>query len=167
MQDHCDLFFEGDRPILVRINQLPKYKEIDDLTKKNTSLAAEIAQLKEQGISSKESDEKMTTLKKELQETIEEYELMTKASIEWEKEREMLEGTIDKLRDEREGLEAQLSDEKVRWLGMKSPGVEGQPPVAGSTSTTVLKNEFKKMMRDTRAENQKALRVCFPLFAIF
>jgi predicted nucleic acid-binding Zn-ribbon protein len=142
-------------------------KEIDDLTKKNTSLAAEIAQLKEQGTSSKESDERLNTLKKELQETIEEYELMTKASIEWEKEREMLEGTIDKLRDEREGLEAQLSDEKVRWLGMKSPGVEGQPPGAGSTSTTVLKNEFKKMMRDTRAENQKALRVCFPLFAVF
>lgn len=136
-------------------------KEIDDLTKKNTSLAAEIAQLKEQGTSSKEADEKTKTLKKELEETIEEYELMTKASIEWEKEREMLESTIDKLRDEREGLEAQLSDEKVRWLGMKSPGVEGQTPGAGSTSTTVLKNEFKKMMRDTRAENQKALRVCF------
>lgn len=134
-------------------------KEIDDLTKKNASLAAEIAQLKEQGTSSKEADNKMKTLKKELEETIEEYEQMTKASIEWEKEREMLEGTIDKLRDEREGLEAQLSDEKVRWLGMKSPGIEGQAPGAGSTSTTVLKNEFKKMMRDTRAENQKALRV--------
>lgn len=138
-------------------------KEIDDLTKKNASLAAEIAQLKGQGTSSKEADEKMKTLKKELEETIEEYELMTKASIEWEKEREMLEGAIDKLRDEKEGLEAQLSDEKVRWLGMKSPGVEGPAPGAGSTSTTVLKNEFKKMMRDTRAENQRALRVCFSL----
>jgi hypothetical protein len=102
----------------------------------------------------------MRTLKKELEETIEEYEQMTKASIEWEKEREQLESTIDKLRDERENLEAQLSDERVRWLGMKSPGVDGaaQP---GATSTTVLKNEFKKMMRDTRAENAKALRVFF------
>ena len=135
-------------------------KEIDDLAKKNAALAAEITQLQGQGSMSKEADGKMKTLKKELEETIEEYELMTKASIEWEKDREMLEGTIDKLRDERESLEAQLSDEKVRWLGMKSPGLEGQMPGAGNTSTTVLKNEFKKMMRDTRAESQKALRVC-------
>ncbi|KAK0103802.1 hypothetical protein ONS95_005801 [Cadophora gregata] len=143
-------------------------KEIDTLTKSNSSLAAEIAALKEKASSSTSSpdaDAKMATLKKELEETIEEYEQMTKASIEWEKERESLEGTIDKLRDERENLEAQLSDEKVRWLGMSSPAFDGRgsgsgggglPP--GSTSTTVLKNEFKKMMRDTRAESTKALR---------
>ncbi|KAE9365830.1 hypothetical protein N431DRAFT_352361 [Stipitochalara longipes BDJ] len=132
-------------------------KEIDDLKERNTTLTAELATLKQNGSSGGASDEKMRTLKKELEETIEEYEQMTKASIEWEKEREQLESTIDKLRDEREGLEAQLSDEKVRWLGMKSPGIDGaaQP---GATSTTVLKNEFKKMMRDTRAESLKALR---------
>jgi DNA repair exonuclease SbcCD ATPase subunit len=135
-------------------------KEIDDLKEHNATLTAELAALKAQGPVAGANDEKMRTLKKELEETIEEYEHMTKASIEWEKEREQLESTIDKLRDERENLEAQLSDERVRWLGMKSPGVDGaaQP---GATSTTVLKNEFKKMMRDTRAENAKALRVCF------
>jgi hypothetical protein len=140
-------------------------KEIDDLTKKNASLSAEITQLKERGPVTKEADENIKTLKKELEETIEEYEIMTKASIEWEREREMLESTIDKLRDEREYLEAQLSDEKVRWMGMKSPGLEGQAP-ASSTSTTVLKNEFKKMMRDTRAENLKALRVSFYFWGV-
>jgi hypothetical protein len=37
-----------------------------------------------------------------------------------------------------------------------------------STSTTVLKNEFKKMMRDTRAESAKVLRVCSSFdFALF
>jgi hypothetical protein len=134
-------------------------KEIDDLKERNVALTAQLSALKQNGPSGGASDEKMRTLKKELEETIEEYEQMTKASIEWEKEREQLESTIDKLRDERENLEAQLSDEKVRWLGMKSPGVDGaaQP---GATSTTVLKNEFKKMMRDTRAESAKALRVC-------
>jgi hypothetical protein len=134
-------------------------KEIDDLKERNAKLTAELAALKQNGPIGGASDEKMRTLKKELEETIEEYEQMTKASIEWEKEREQLESTIDKLRDERENLEAQLSDEKVRWLGMKSPGVDGaaQP---GATSTTVLKNEFKKMMRDTRAESAKAIRVC-------
>ncbi|KAH8670342.1 Up-regulated during septation-domain-containing protein [Tricladium varicosporioides] len=133
-------------------------KEIDTLTKKNASLTDEIAVLKSKGTANPETEEKMRTLKKELEETIEEYEQMTKASIEWEKEREQLETTIDKLRDEREQLEAELSDEKVRWLGMKSPGMDGAMPGPGNTSTTVLKNEFKKMMRDTRAESAKALR---------
>ncbi|CZR58065.1 related to nonmuscle myosin-II heavy chain [Phialocephala subalpina] len=132
-------------------------KEIDDLKEKNASLATELASLKSRGTADPQTDEKMKTLKKELEETIEEYEQMTKASIEWEKERESLEGTIDKLRDERERMEAELSDEKVRWLGMKSPGFEGGA-APGTTSTTVLKNEFKKMMRDTRAESAKALR---------
>lgn len=132
-------------------------KEIDDLTMKNMSLSAELANLRDAPRGSPDTDARMQMLKRELEETIEEYEQMTKASIEWEKERESLEGTIDKLRDERESLEAQLSDEKVRWLGMRSPGFDG--PAPASTSTTVLKNEFKKMMRDTRAENAKILRV--------
>lgn len=135
-------------------------KEIDDLKERNVTLTAELAALKAQVPVAGANDEKMRTLKKELEETIEEYEQMTKASIEWEKEREQLESTIDKLRDESENLEAQLSDERVRWLGMKSPGVDGsaQP---GATSTTVLKNEFKQIIRDTRAKNAKVLRVCF------
>lgn len=135
-------------------------REIDDLNRNNTSLAAEVAALRESsGQSSKEVDEQMRTLKQELEETIEEYEVMTKASIEWEKERDKLEETIDKLRDERERLEVQLTDEKVRWLGVASPGADS-PMSAGSTSTTVLKNEFKRMIRDTKADHSKAMRVC-------
>ncbi|KIN03639.1 hypothetical protein OIDMADRAFT_158353 [Oidiodendron maius Zn] len=100
--------------------------------------------------------EQVQTLKKELEETITEYEAMTKASIEWEKERDKMEEAIDKLRDEKENLETQLNEEKVRCMGMKSPSTE--TPGNTSTSTMVLRNEFKKMMRDTRAENTKALR---------
>jgi Skp family chaperone for outer membrane proteins len=134
-------------------------REIDGLLQSNVALKSEIETLRR-------GDGKVEELKRELSETIEEYEVMTKASIEWERERESLEKEIDRLRDEREGLEAKLSDERVRWLGMRSPGpdgVGGQGAVgAGNTSTAVLKNEFKKMMRDTRAENAKALRVCIP-----
>jgi len=104
-------------------------------------------------------------LKRELGETIEEYEVLTKQSIEWEKDREGMEREIDRLREEKEGLELKLGDEQVRWLGMKSPGgppgSSGGPPEtpgAGSTSTAVLKNEFKKMMRDTRMEHSKTVR---------
>ena len=61
-------------------------REIDDLNKSNTSLTAELASLRSasaSGAGSKENDAKVTTLKKELEETIGEYEIMTKASIEW------------------------------------------------------------------------------------
>ncbi|KAG9606310.1 hypothetical protein KCV01_g5776, partial [Aureobasidium melanogenum] len=78
---------------------------------------------------------------------------------EMEKEREKLEGVIDSLRDKMDALEVQLSDEKVRWLGVRSPG--GTPELGGTretTSTMVLRNEFKKMMRETRAEGVKLLR---------
>ncbi|PQE17001.1 involucrin repeat protein [Rutstroemia sp. NJR-2017a BBW] len=110
-------------------------EQIDALHSKNFTLQGEIATLQavRQGPSpaSAEQEAKVKELKRELEETIEEYELMTKASIEWEREREKLEGEIDKLRDEREGLETQLSDEKVRWMGLKSPCGDGTPASAG------------------------------------
>lgn len=145
--------------------------QIDELNRRNASLASELADLQAasagNGAANKDMQAKIDVLKKELEETIEEYEQMTKLSIEWEKEREMLEGTIDKLRDERESLEAQLSDEKVKGLGLNSSGAETPGgTMANNTSTTVLRNEFKKMMRDTRAENAKALRVSL-FFASF
>lgn len=136
-------------------------KEIDNLNRNNKALQAEVDALKASNYnSSAEFQARVNTLQKELSETIEEYESMTKASIEWEKEREELERNIDALKDQREALETQLSDEKVRWMGMKSPGLtpDGTMSSSKETSTTVLKNEFKKMMRDTRAENMKALR---------
>jgi len=133
-------------------------KEIDDLTTRNKKLQAELEVLQANNV----SGEAMAELKRELSETIEDYEHMTKASIEWEKERETLEREVDKLRDEREALETRLADEQVRLLGMKSPGPDNDRGVgAGATSTAVLKSEFKKIMRDARTEHAKALRVCF------
>ncbi|KAI9800645.1 MAG: hypothetical protein M1825_003967 [Sarcosagium campestre] len=109
-----------------------------------------------------ELSQRVETLQRELADTIDEYEAMTKQSIEFEKEREQLERTVDELRDRCEGVETQLNDEKVRWMGIKSPGgpnggKDGAPPVE-STSTSTLRSEFRKMMRDTKAENTKILR---------
>ena len=140
-------------------------KELGDLAEKNSSLLGELATLtaqhKDLVAGNAEMTQQVQILQRELSETISEYEVMTKSSIEFEKEREQLENAVDGLRDRCESLETELSDEKVRWLGVKSPGSSGgresHPP--GTTSTMVLKNEFKKMMRETRAENQKALRV--------
>lgn len=140
-------------------------KELEDLAAKNASLLIELAALKAQQENMSEGNaelaQRVQVLQRELSETIGEYEIMTKSSLEFEKEREQLENVIDQLRDRCESLESELSDERVRWLGMKSPsssgGRDSHPP--GTTSTMVLKNEFKKMMRETRAENLKALRV--------
>jgi chromosome segregation ATPase len=136
-------------------------KEIDDLNDKNTSLQNEINYIKSQGSNNSELQSKVDTLQKELKETIDDYEQMTKSSIEFERDREQLESAVDTLRERCEALEGQLSDERVKWLGMKSPGMHG-PGSPETTSTMILKNEFKKMMRDTRAENMKALRVRDP-----
>ncbi|KPI43386.1 uncharacterized protein AB675_6824 [Cyphellophora attinorum] len=91
-------------------------------------------------------------LKRELRETIEDYEVMTKQSIEAEKERDKYEERIDNLEHKCETLETQLNEEKVKWMGVKT----GAPN--DSTSAMVLKNEFKKMMRDTRAEQTRAYK---------
>ena len=139
--------------------------EVAALKERNASAEDELASHKSKheamGNSNSELAARVQTLQKELSETISEYEVMTKSSIEYEKEREGLETTIDGLRDRNEVLETQLSEEKVRWLGIKSPGVGGDQNSneKGATSTSVLKNEFKKMMRETRAENARQLRV--------
>ena len=147
-------------------------KELDALNEKNASLVSEISILSAKYTSveneNAEIAQRMQVLQRELSEMISEYEVMTKSSIEFEKEREQLENSIDSLRDRCESLETELGDEKVRWLGVKSPGSSGAKDVnaPGTTSTMVLKNEFKKMMRETRAENMKALRVRHTLVSL-
>jgi len=139
-------------------------KEIDDLTRRNQELAVQIGSLQNQSESTQGTDMKVEVLEKELKEVLEEYESMTKASIEWEREREVMESTVDRLREEREILEEKLGEEKVRWLGVRSPPLGGGNGESspGATSTGVLKQEFKKMMRDMRAESVKNLRVPCP-----
>ena len=137
-------------------------KEIEDLTERNGVLMEELAGVKTQHeVGNSELKQRVQTLQRELSETIGEYEVMTKSSIEYEKEREQLENTIDTLRDRIEALETHINDGKVDSLGINFPGKPGSRESQGSsnTSTAVLKNEFKKMMRETRAESLRVLRV--------
>lgn len=148
-------------------------KELDDLNGKNAILASDLATLKAQhkniGDENDAMAERIQVLRRELSETIAEYEVMTKLSIEFEKEREQLESALDRLRDRCESLETELSDEKVCWLGVKSPGSSGGKDgnAPGTTSTTILKNEFRKIMKETRAELMKNLKVSQMLFIEF
>lgn len=137
-------------------------KQLDVLFSKNAELEAQIAVFQQNSGSQEQQ------LRRELAETLKEFEELTKASVESEKEREDLENAIDKYRDKVEGLEAQIAEDSVRWLGIvggvgeQSPGsvsVHGGGGVAQSMSVVVLKNEFKKMMREARVESLKQLRV--------
>ncbi|KAL8804429.1 MAG: hypothetical protein Q9200_005826 [Gallowayella weberi] len=140
-------------------------KELDELTERNAGLNEELTILRARhGAAESENgdlSQRIKTLEQELSETIGDFESMTKASIEFEKDREALEATVDNLRDRSEELENRLGEEKLKWMGFKSPmaGDKRDSSVAGSTSANVLKNEFKKMMREMRAESMKALRV--------
>ncbi|KAL9034957.1 MAG: hypothetical protein Q9180_005120, partial [Flavoplaca navasiana] len=140
-------------------------KEIEELSERNARLAEELASLRARHESAEsdkaKSDERIKTLEQELSETIGDFESMTKASIEFEKEREALEAMVDRMRDRSEEFENQLAEEKLKWMGVKSPMAagNGDSSVAGSTSANVLKNEFRKMMREMRAENMKGLRL--------
>jgi predicted nucleic acid-binding Zn-ribbon protein len=124
------------------------------------SLEGEIVTLREIQASGTRDDGRMRALEKELGEMASDYQDLTRETVEMEKEREKLDSVIDGLRDKLDQLEMQLGDERVRWLGVRSPG--GTPDLGAgreTTSTMVLRNEFKKMMRETRAEGVKLLRV--------
>lgn len=133
-------------------------RENDALVTRNIELTEELAALKSQR-GGGDLQQRADTLERELRETIDDYEAMTKASIEFEKERERFESFIDSLRDRCEQLETQLAEERISWMNLSSPTSMGRDGTSETTSTMVLKNEFKKMMRDTRNENMKILRV--------
>ncbi|KAE8355833.1 involucrin repeat protein [Aspergillus coremiiformis] len=133
-------------------------KELEVLTTRNIELAQELATCKAGKPTNSDTQRRVETLEKELRETVDDYEAMTKASIEFEKEREKFEGLLDGLRDRCEQLETQLNEERITWMGMHTASMGRDGTTYETTSTMVLKNEFKKMMRDTRAENMKILK---------
>lgn len=119
-----------------------------------------LAALKDQEMAQmrREHGEKTKLLEQELQDMMSEFQEMTRESLELEKERGQLENLIDSLRERAEQLEAQLSDTQMQWMGVKSPGGPNGV-VKESTSVMVLRQEFKKMMRESRAEGLRLLRV--------
>ncbi|EDU44987.1 involucrin repeat protein [Pyrenophora tritici-repentis Pt-1C-BFP] len=139
-------------------------KELDELSEQNKALLGELEALRKvQDVASQSEAEARRSernLKAELSGMAAEYEALTRDAIQNEKDRDTLESQIDKLRDEKEALERDLSDEKVKWLGVRSPGMPngGAQFDMGATSIRMLREDFRKMMRDRTAEGLKALR---------
>jgi hypothetical protein len=99
----------------------------------------------------------LSTLERELRETIDDYEAMTKASIEFEKERERFESFI--FLSTMVDVVSEVPSRPIDVGLLKFIQLIRSSASCETTSTMVLKNEFKKMMRDTRNENMKILRV--------
>ncbi|KAF2020739.1 hypothetical protein BU24DRAFT_416426 [Aaosphaeria arxii CBS 175.79] len=137
-------------------------KELEDLVAKNASMATEIQSLRKMAEAASQSEaearDSERNLKQELSGMASEYEQLTRDSIQNEKDRESLEASIDKLRDDKEALEMEISDERVKWLGVRSPSVANGAATIEATSIRMLREDFRKMMRDRTAEGLKALR---------
>jgi chromosome segregation ATPase len=143
--------------------------EIENLEKRNGELIDEIVMLKNERLESANNEhleKRCRMLQKELDDMLKDFENLTKQSIEAEQERTKLESLIDMLKERIEELETTMAEDKIRHLAVgPRPSVDMRSPLGRtgeSTTTTVLKTEFKKMMRDMRHEQAKALRVCAP-----
>ncbi|KAI5287375.1 hypothetical protein KEM54_006041 [Ascosphaera aggregata] len=96
----------------------------------------------------------------ELRETIEDHEGLVKASIEFEREREHLETVIDKLREKCEKLETEISERKLEDVTSdERRGGHDVGMVRQQVSIKALKDEFKKLMRESRREHMRMLRL--------
>lgn len=148
-----------------------KGSEIQVLAQRNAEITSELAALRaERG-----DNTRVNALEQELQAMTNDFQELTREALQMEHERGQLDHLIDGLRDRCEALEGQLSDERVRWIGVKSPGPTGAPaagdrvsalPARETTSVMVMRQEFKKMMRETRAEGVRLLRVSYPRFPL-
>ncbi|KAF3908843.1 hypothetical protein ABW20_dc0104957 [Dactylellina cionopaga] len=159
-----------DTSLLLELEDLSKQNE--ELLTANVALQARLSETRGVRSTEGESDsrvlkENCERLQRELNDMLFDYESLMKASIDFEAERVRLEAQIDILQEKIEGLESSLADERIRWLGSGSPiksiGVQANgtptPISSGETMTmSVLRAEFKKMMRDMRSEHGKALR---------
>jgi DNA repair exonuclease SbcCD ATPase subunit len=139
--------------------------EIQVLSQRNAEITSELAALRaERGDNSR-----VNALEHELQAMTADFQDLTREALQMEHERGQLDSLIDGLRDRCELLEGQLSDERVRLIGTKSPGPApagagertSALPARETTSVMVMRQEFKKMMRETRAEGVRLLRVSF------
>lgn len=116
---------------------------------------------------------KSNDLQKELGSLVAEHEALVQQSVEGERERDNIERTMDALREKTEDLEAKLSEERIKNMGRRTSEMSdtagGMKSSEGSrsnaaTSMSVMRNEFKKMMREARAEHFRVMRVChFPI----
>ena len=139
--------------------------QADDYTRRNAELEA---QLSSSALHGNESEARVQTLQKELSDLVQDYETLVREELSVEKEREAMEATMDELKQKVEKLETALSEEKIKVMGSRASILSERDVNEGSaklgragagTTMSVMRNEFKKMMREARAEHFKSLKV--------
>jgi chromosome segregation ATPase len=135
-------------------------------TQRNAKLESQIAT----HVAEKSGNEtRIETLQKERADLVQDYETLVREELEVEKEREAMESSIDELKQRVESLETTLSEERIRAMGKRqsmlserdaNEGMTSKVARAGAgTTMSVMRNEFKKMMREARAEHFRSLKV--------
>ncbi|KAK6505290.1 hypothetical protein TWF481_007197 [Arthrobotrys musiformis] len=158
-----------DANLFVELEKLSKQNE--DLRKENFVLQNKISEseIPRGGVSTGESralQERCDRLQKELDDMLVDYEVLMKDSVDFEADKSRLESQVDALQDKVETLERSLADERmgngqpVKLATLSSNSLVAPPVQASGENMTisVLRTEFKKMMRDMRMEHNRTLR---------
>lgn len=128
-----------------------------------------IAQLEEQINGANEGNthlmDRLGLIKTELRSVINDFSTVLSECVDSERGKLALEKELDGLNDKCEALENRLSYEKMKTTLANSDTNDGSQQTPNSNSgTSVLMEQFRKIIRDTRAENKKIVEVkCFAL----
>ncbi|CAI2180059.1 6003_t:CDS:2 [Funneliformis geosporum] len=112
---------------------------------KNTLEKAQVAFSEREEALEKRSE----IMQAELDGILKEFDRLTRNFLDFDGERQKLENSLDKLQKKCENLENELADEKIKNLGMDA--------INEPTTTSTLRKEFRKMMAESKDEQQKAL----------
>ncbi|KAK6503914.1 hypothetical protein TWF506_002137 [Arthrobotrys conoides] len=157
-----------DANLIVELENLSRQNE--ELRKANFALQGKLSEsvTSRANMSTGESrvlQERCDKLQKELDEMLVDYEVLMKDSVDFEADKSRLESQMDALQDKVEKLERSLADERmgngrsVRSTAVSANNLVMPVPSSGENMTmSVLRAEFKKIMRDMRTEHSKQLR---------
>lgn len=132
--------------------------ELDGAYGSRAERAADIAENPEFKARMESLEARNNELQKELRDLVSEHEDLTRQGVDAERDREGLEATIDELREKVETLELRIREDRLRHMG-RDPEAANTPGGGDTRSISVMRAEFKKMMRESRTEQLKVLKV--------
>lgn len=157
-----------DANLIVELENLSKQNE--ELRTANFALQGKLSEavIPQGTMSADESQalkERCERLQRELDEMLADYEVLMKDSVDFEADKSRFESQIDVLQDKVETLERSLADERmgdgrsVKPTTVSTNSLVTPLPSYGENMTmSVLRAEFKKMMKDMRTEHNRILR---------
>lgn len=145
----------------LEISQSDRVAIEESLTRQISSLEEQLAEKVDPSEPSheKQLEDRCVELENELSSILDDFERLTSQFIDHESFRQTLESQVDALHAQCHTLQTELAVEKVRCLGRNG---DAHSPIQGNnepTSTTTLRNEFRKMVAEMRNEHIATLKV--------